>query len=331
MTPPLPPVARAIILRQHGPSSTLCIEDHDPGLPSAGEVLIRHTAIGVNFHDTYVRSGQYQTLPLPGIPGIEAAGVVLELGEEVAGLTVGDRIAYVTSTYGAYATHRTLGASLAVRLPDDIADDVAASMMVRGMTIEMLVGRVHNLRANETILVQAAAGGVGRLLVHYAAKLGARVIGTAGSEEKARIATEAGCDAVIQYRHEDVAEQVMDLTSGRGVDVAYDSVGRDTFDGSITSLKACGHLVMLGQSSGAVDPVPLSVLGAKSLTLSRPILFHYIDSRESLDAMASNLFGAIRDGRLPPLPTRAFPLADVATAHDLLESRETDRAIILIP
>jgi hypothetical protein len=148
----LPPVARAIVLREHGPASSLGIDDHDPGLPGAGEVLVRHTAIGVNFHDTYVRSGQYQTLPLPGIPGIEAAGVVLELGEGVTGLKIGDRITYVNSAYGAYATHRRLAASLAIPLPDDIADDVAASMMVRGMTIEMLVGRVHNLRADETIL-----------------------------------------------------------------------------------------------------------------------------------------------------------------------------------
>jgi NADPH2:quinone reductase len=283
----------AIVLREIGGPQVLRSESVVVGKPAVGELRIRQTAIGVNFHDVYVRSGLYQTLPLPGVPGIEAAGVIEEIGVDVSTFAVGDRIAYVTGQYGAYASERILPARLAVRLPPNISEQVAATVLLKGLTAEMLVREVRPIRPGDIVLVHAAAGNVGRLLCQLAQRLGATVIGTIGSEAKVAVAQRAGCTHTILYRQENFVERVRDITSGRGVDVAYDSVGKDTFQGSLDSLALRGHLVNFGQSSGSVEPFEIAKLAARSNSVTRPILFHYITQRKDLERMAAAVFDAV--------------------------------------
>ena len=324
-------MAEAIILHETGGPQVLTIEGIAVGPPGPGELRVRQTAIGVNFHDVYVRSGLYRTLPLPGIPGIEAAGIVEEVGAGVSGFVAGDRIAYVTARYGAYASERLLPAELAVRLPPGVADDLAATVLLKGLTAEMLLRQVHRVQPGDRILVQAAAGGVGRLLCQWAAHLGATVIGTAGSEEKAELARNAGCQHVILYRRENFVERVHEITDGRGVDVVYDSVGKDTFQGSLESLATFGHLVNFGQSSGSVEPFEVARLAKGSNSLTRPVVFHYVAHRERLEAMAAALFDALSQGILTPEPGKAFPLSQAAAAHADLESRRAPGPLLLVP
>lgn len=321
----------AIVLRETGKPEVLRSESVAVGKPGAGELRIRQSAIGVNFHDVYVRSGLYQTLALPGIPGIEAAGVVEEVGPDVSGFAPGDRIAYVTGQYGAYASERLLPADLAVRLPPGMDERTAATALLKGLTAEMLAREVHQIRPGTSVLVHAAAGGVGRLLCQLARHLGATVIGTAGSPAKAELARGAGCEHTILYRQESFAARVREITGGRGVDIAYDSVGKDTFSGSLESLAVRGHLVSFGQSSGAVEPFEVAKLAARSNSLTRPILFHYIAPRDSLTRMAASVFDAIAQGTLTVEPGRAFPLAEAAVAHGLLESRTASGPLVLVP
>lgn len=321
-------MAEAIVLHELGGPEVLRAQSVEIGVPGPGELRVRQTAVGVNFHDVYVRSGLYRTLPLPGIPGIEAAGIVEEVGDGVSGFAVGDRIAYVTSRYGAYASERLLPAELAVRLPAGIAEDLAATVLLKGLTVEMLLRQVQS---GDHILVQAAAGGVGRLLCQWAAHLGATVIGTVGSEEKAELARNAGCQYVILYRQENVVERVREVTDGRGVDVVYDSVGKDTFQGSLESLATFGHLVNFGQSSGSVEPFEVSRLSRGSNSLSRPVVFHYVAHRERLEAMAAALFDALAQGVLTAEPGKAVPLSQAAAAHDELESRRAPGPLLLVP
>lgn len=323
-------MARAIVLREHGGPEALRVETVEPGAPGPGEVRLRQTAIGVNFHDCYVRSGLYRTLKLPGIPGIEAAGVVEAIGPEVGGLAPGDRVAYVAADYGAYAEARLFPARWLVRLPDAIPDRGAAGFLVKGMTAQILVHRVHPVRAGDFVLVHAAAGGVGQLLCQWAARLGATVIGTVGSPAKAELAARRGCDHVILYRRENVAERVRQITAGAGVAVAYDSVGKDTFAASLECLAPCGHLVNFGQSSGAVEPLAMTALATRSLSVTRPMLYHYIPDPDSLNATAASLFEALGDGTLTVDPPRAFPLDEAAAAHRALEARETTGAVVLV-
>lgn len=230
----------AIVLRQHGGPETLRTEPIDIGTPGPGEIRLRQTAIGVNFHDIYVRSGLYASLTLPGIPGIEAAGIVEAIGPDVTHVRPGDRIAYVTGAYGAYAQERLLPADLALKLPDNVNERTAAALILKGLTARMLLHRVHPISAGDIVLVHAAAGGVGRLLVQWARHLGATVIGTVGSEAKAEEATSCGAHHTILYRQEDFVARVRAITNGRGVDVAYDSVGHDTFQGSLDALALRG-------------------------------------------------------------------------------------------
>ena len=324
-------MAQAIMLREHGGPAVLRAEAIDVPAPGPGELLLRQTAIGVNFHDCYVRSGLYRTLPLPGVPGIEAAGVVEATGPGVTGFAPGDRVAYVTGGYGAYASHRVLPAAIALRLPDDVDDALAASVLLKGLTVEMLVRQVHRVQPGQTILVHAAAGGVGRLLCQWAAHLGATVIGTAGSAAKAEVARAAGCAHVVLYREQDFVAEVKRITGGRGVDAAYDSVGHDTFDGSLECLAMRGHLVNFGQASGAVPPFQVQRLAAKSNSLTRPILFHYIDRRPALEAMAAALFGVLATGAVRAEAGAALPLVEAARAHEVLESRQAEAPLILLP
>jgi NADPH2:quinone reductase len=321
----------AIVLREHGGPEVLRAESVPVGAPGPGELRVRQTAIGVNFHDCYVRSGLYRTLELPGIPGIEAAGVVEAVGPGVAGFAPGDRIGYVTAHYGAYAAERLLPAALAVRLPPGISERTAAAVMLKGLTARMLIHDVHRVAPGETILLHAAAGGVGRLLCQWASRLGATVIGTVGSAEKAAEARRCGAAHTILYREEDVVARVREITGGKGVAVAYDSVGRDTFEASLASLALRGHLVNFGQSSGPVAPFAVSALSAKSNSVTRPMLFHYTVERAALEAMAAALFQALETGVLSPGDAQAYPLAEAAEAHRALESRATVGAALLLP
>ena len=322
---------RAIVIHETGGPERLRWESVPLGSPGPGEVVVRHTAIGVNFHDTYVRSGLYKTLRLPGIPGIEAAGVVERVGDGVTDLTVGDRITYIDATYGAYSEARVLPVRLAVRLPPGVADAVAASLTIKGFTASMLLRSVHRVRAGETILVHAAAGGVGQPLVRWAKHLGATVIATAGSAEKLAIARDCGADHLINYREENFVERVKQLTAERGVDVAYDSVGASTFLGSLECLAFQGLLVNFGQSSGPVAPFSPSLLATRSNGVVRPMVFHYIRDRVALERMAAEVFEAIEKGILRAPTITRIPLDRAPEAHALLESRRSTGPIVLEP
>jgi NADPH2:quinone reductase len=325
----MPPTA--VVIHETGGPEVLKLEPVEIGRPKAGELRIRQTAIGVNFHDVYVRSGLYRTLTLPGIPGVEATGIVEEIGTCVTGFSPGDRVAYTTPNYGAYAQERLISAKDAVVLPDAVGDRLAAAVMVKGMTAQLLVRRVHPVRRGEWMLVHAAAGGVGRLLCQWGRHLGATVVGTVGSDEKAEVARRCGCHFVIHYRRENFVDRVLEFTSGRGVDVAYDSVGKDTFFGSLDALAFFGHLVHFGQSSGPVDLFPVSLLSTKSTTVTRPMCFHYVADRAILDETAAELFHALAEGIVSVENIRHYPLYDVAQAHRDLEGRLTVGSMILVP
>lgn len=321
----------AIVLREFGGPEVLRFEAVSVGAPGPDEVRLRHTAINVNFHDTYVRTGLYKTLPLPGIPGLDAVGVVAAVGARVKHLKRGDRVAYITQAYGAYAEERLIAADRVLPLPDDIDDRTAAATLLRGLTVQMLLSKVHMLKDGELCLVHAAAGGVGRLLCQWATHLGAHVIGTAGNEQKAALAVQSGCKDVILYRQDNFAQRVLELTNGRGVDAVFDSVGKDTFAGSLECLALRGHLINFGQSSGPVEPFAVSRLAQKSNTLSRPLLFHYIEEPVERREMADQVFKALRSGVIVADIGTQFPLRDAAQAHRALELRATTGSTILIP
>ena len=313
--------SEAIVLRTPGGPETLVLEAIDVAVPGPGQLLIRQSAASVNFHDVYVRSGSYQTLPLPGIPGLEAVGRVEALGEGVTQFAVGDRVAYISRNYGAYARLRVIDEVLAVPVPEGIDDGVATAWFLKGLTAQALVDDVEPVHPGSVVLAQAAGGGVGQLVARMAKLRGATVIGTAGSPEKIEIARAAGCDHVIAYREADVATGVLELTGGRGVDVAFDAVGKDTFEGSLAALALKGHLVHYGQASGAIPPFDLSRLGAKSAKVSRPFLWPYIQPREKLLSASASLFAAIAAGQLPLTLGGRFPLAEAGAAHAALEAR----------
>tara|TARA_R100000049_G_C1941818_1_gene86107 strand:- start:889 stop:1851 length:963 start_codon:yes stop_codon:yes gene_type:complete len=320
-----------MIMHEAGGPQVLRPETVTVGEPGPGQVRLKQTAIGVNFHDIYVRSGLYQTLTLPGIPGLEAAGVVEAVGEGVTAFAAGDRVAYTSGNYGAYADQRLIDAGRLVRLPDDIDDVLVAGMMVRGLTARILLTDVFPVRDGSVILVQAAAGGVGQLLCQWARHLGATVIGTVGSQDKAERARRHGCHHVILYREQNVVDTVKQLTDGRGVDVAYDSVGKDTFYDSLACLAPRGHLVNFGQSSGPVEPLAMPRLAAGSFTVVRPMLGHYTADPADRDAAADAFFQALRDGILTPDDPVRYALQDVGQAHDDMEARRTHGAVVLMP
>lgn len=322
-------MASAIVIRRYGGPEVLDIEGSAVGEPGSGEVLLRQTAVGVNFHDIYVRSGQYRTLDLPGVPGIEAVGVVARCGPGVEHLREGQRVGYVTPRYGAYADERILDASLAVALPDALDDAAAASVLLKGLTACMLLRHVHVVQPGDAVLVHAAAGGVGQILCGWARHLGARVIGTVGSADKAAVARRAGADEVILHRDGDVPSRVAEFTGGEGVAAAYDAIGRDTFAGSLASLAKRGTLVNYGQASGPVEPFAPSALAARSNAVARPIVFHYVERRAMLDAMAGELFAAVAAGVVRPATGLVLPLSRAGEAHRALEARETTGAVVL--
>lgn len=322
----------AIVMHAPGGPEVLQWEPITVPAPQPHEVLLRHTAVGVNFHDAYVRSGLYQTLALPGIPGLEAAGVVQAVGAAVTGLRPGDRVAYLTRQYGAYAEQRTIDADLLVPLPDGVSDAVAAASLLKGLTAHMLVHSVYPVRQGDWVLVHAAAGGVGSLLCQWASHLGAQVIGTVGSAQKVPAARAAGCAHVVLYREEDFVARVREITGGAGVQVAYDSVGKDTFFGSLDCLAPCGHLANFGQASGPVPPFEVARLFPKSNVLSRPSVFQHVRTPQLLRSAAARVFDAFAHGELRTHEEGlVFPLQEAARAHEALESRERTQSIVLQP
>jgi NADPH2:quinone reductase len=320
----------AIRIHQTGGPEVLRLEDVPVGRPAPGEVRVRQTAVGVNYVDVYHRSGVYP-LPLPAGIGCEAAGVVEELGAGVTHLRAGDRVASVTGP-GSYAAERILPGDRLVKLPDGIDDRTAAGAMLKGLTVQALVRRTYPVKAGDAVLVHAAAGGVGTIMVQWLKALGATVIATVGTDEKAKLARKNGADHVIVYTREKFPERVKELTGGAGVAVVYDSVGKATFEGSLDSLRPMGLMVTFGNASGSVPPFDPAVLSRKgSLFLTRPTVFSYIAKREDLERGAAELFEVIRGGKVRIEVTRALPLGDAAEAHRLLEGRATTGSLVLLP
>jgi NADPH2:quinone reductase len=316
-------------VRAGGPDVLEAIDVPRPS-PAPGQVLVRHEAIGLNFIDTYQRSGLYP-MRYPAVLGQEAAGVVEALGEGVSAFKSGDRVAY-SGQGGAYAEYQVVPAARVLHLPDGVSFEVAAASLLKGMTTEFLLRRCHPLRAGETILAHAAAGGVGTLLVQWAKAIGATVIGTVGSAEKAELAKRLGCDHVILYREEDVPARVKQITGGAGVPVAYDSVGKDTFEMTMASLARRGLFVSFGNASGAVPAFePLRLSRAGSLYFTRPTMADYTATRAELEESAGALFGMIASGKLTIEIGQRFKLADARKAHEALESRQTIGATVLLP
>ena len=325
-------MSKAIKIHAQGGPEVLSYEENDPGRPGPGQVLVRHTAIGLNFLDTYYRSGLYPAPNgLPLIPGGEAAGQVVEVGEGVDGLKTGDRIAYTTQL-GAYAEERVVPADRLLKVPDGVTDEQAAAMMLKGLTAAYLLLRTYKVQKGETVLFHAAAGGVGLLFGQWAKHLGATVIGTAGSPDKVELALAHGFDHVIDYRKQDFVAEVNRLTDGRKCDVVYDSVGNDTFAGSLDCLRPLGMLVSFGQSSGPIPPFNLAVLSQKgSLFLTRPTLFSYIAKRSELESLSAALFDVVAKGIVDVKINQRFTLADAGKAHEALEARKTTGTTILVP
>jgi NADPH2:quinone reductase len=312
-----------------GPEVLRLVALPDPA-PGPAQIVVQVQAAGLNFIDVYHRTGLYPN-PLPLVPGMEGAGVVLEAGADVAGLRPGDRVAW-TGVLGSYAERLLLPAERAFLVPHGVTTRTAAALMLQGMTAQYLSTSTFPLKKGDTCLVHAAAGGVGHLLVQMAKQRGARVIGTVSTEEKAALAKEAGADEVILYTREDFLEAVRRLTDGRGVDVVYDSVGKTTAEKSIDCLRPLGSIVFFGNASGPVPPIDPLVLSRKgSLFLTRPNLVHYIADRPSLEARAGDVLGAAAAGRLRVRIHRTYPLADAAEAHRALEGRQTAGKVLLLP
>jgi NADPH2:quinone reductase len=301
------------------------------GEPGPGQVRLRHLAIGLNYIDTYHRSGLYPLPPLPVVLGLEGAGEVLAVGEGVSGLAVGERVAYV-GALGAYSQERVVDAERLVPLPEGISPEVAAASLLKGMTAEYLLRRTHPVQRGETILIHAAAGGVGLLACQWAHALGARVIGTVSSDDKARLAAEHGCDHPIVYTREDFVARVKELTGGAGVPVVYDSVGQETFDGSLRCLRRRGLLASFGQSSGPVPPFDLQKLSrGGSLFLTRPTLFDYTATRAELLDCARAFFDTVLAGTVRVEIRQRYPLAEARRAHEDLHARRTVGSSVLVP
>ena len=321
---------RAILVEKTGGPEVLKEVEIELEPPGPGEALIRHHAVGVNFIDTYQRSGLY-AVPLPAVLGSEAAGVVEEVGPGVD-LAPGTRVAYASAGIGAYAEARVLSAERLVPLPDGVSEETAAAALLKGMTVEYLIRRTYAVKAGETVLFHAAAGGVGLIACQWLKALGARVIGTVSSDEKAALARAHGCDETIVYTREDVATRVHELTGGRGVPVVYDSVGKATVPASLDCLAPRGLLVSFGNASGKPDPLDLLTLSSKgSLFVTRPTLGHYVATRGELLASSGALFEELRSGRLEVHIDRRLRLSEAAEAHRALESRKTRGSLLLVP
>jgi NADPH2:quinone reductase len=325
-------MAHAIRIHETGSPEVMRWEEVAVGQPGPGEVRLRHVAVGLNFADTYFRSGLYP-MPLPGGMGVEAAGIVEAVGSGVTNVTPGDRVTYTgfLNTLGAYSTERLIPAAPLIKLPDGIDCETAAAMTMRGLTSAYLLRRIWPLQAGETILVHAAAGGVGLILCQWAKLLGLTVIGTVSTEEKAAVARAHGCDHIVYYKREDVAKRVRELTNGVGVSVVYDSVGKDTFDASLDSLKRRGLLVCVGTASGKIPPFDPAILAKKgSAYVTRSALADYIVDPEEKAALAAEIFGHVVAGRIRIGINQRYSLQDAVQAHRDLESRKTTGSSVFV-
>ncbi len=324
-------MVKAIRIHEPGGPEVMKLEDVDLAAPGAGEVQIQHTAIGLNYIDTYHRSGLYP-LPLPSGIGMEGAGTVAAIGDGVSGIAVGDRVAYAAPPPGSYAEARNLDVNKVVKVPSSVEDKMAAAMMLQGLTVQYLIRQIYRVGPGDTILIHAAAGGVGLILCQWAKHLGATVIGTVGSDEKAALAKANGCDHPIVYTRENFVERVAEITGGAKVPVVYDSIGKDTWPQSLDCLAPTGMMVSFGQASGPIAPVDLGIFAQKgSLKFTRPTLMTYTAKKEDLDAMAADLFDVVGKGAVKVAVNQEYALADAVQAHLDLEGRKTTGSTILIP
>ena len=325
-------MSHAIVIHEPGDPEVMRWEDLSVGDPGEGEARIRHTAVGLNYIDVYFRTGLYKAPQLPFTPGMEGVGVVEAVGPGVTVVEPGDRVAYVATPPGAYCEARVLPADRLVRLPEAISDETAAAMMLKGMTSWYLLHRSYPVKAGDAVLIHAAAGGVGLIACQWAKLLGATVIGTVGTDDKAGQARAHGCDHPINYNTEDFVARVREITGGEGVAAVYDSVGKSTFMHSLDCLRVRGTLVSFGQSSGPLEPLELGVLAAKgSLYVQRPTLFHHIAARADLEAAAGSLMQQVSDGRIRIEVNHRFALREAAEAHRELEARRTTGSTVLLP
>ena len=325
-------MAKAVRMHQTGGPEVLRLEDIDVGEPGPGQVRLRHVAVGLNYADTYFRNGTYP-MPLPAGMGVEASGVVQAVGEGVTNVAVGDRVTYTgfLNTLGAYSTERLIPAAPLIKLPDNIAFETAAAMTMRGLTSAYLLRRIHDFQAGDTLLLHAAAGGVGLIVSQWAKLLGITVIGTVSTEEKAEVARAHGCAHTINYSHEDVAKRVRELTDGVGVNVVFDSVGKNTFMASLDSLKRRGLMVCVGTASGPIEGFNPNLLAMKgSLYLTRPALADYIADPAEKAALAAEVFGHVGAGRIQIEINQHYALEDAQQAHRDLESRKTTGSSIFV-
>ena len=324
-------MTHTIRFHRTGGPEVLQWEEVSVGEPGPGEARVRHAAVGLNFIDTYHRSGLYP-VPLPSGIGLEGAGTVEALGPGVAHLQVGDRVAYAGGPLGAYSEARLIPADRLIRLPDSLSFETGAAMMLQGLTAAYLLRRTYRVQKGDTVLIHAAAGGVGLIACQWAKALGASVIGTVSTEAKAELARAHGCDHPILYTREDFARRVRDITGGEGVPVVYDGIGKDTFAGSLDSLRPLGTMVSFGNASGPVgliDPLLLSQKG--SLFFTRPTLMHYTARRADLEALATELLGVVTSGQVKIEVNQRFPLQQAAAAHIALEGRQTTGSTVLLP
>ena len=324
-------MTKAIRMNRTGGPEVMEYVDVEVGEPGPGEARVRHEAIGINFIDVYFRTGLYPH-PLPSGLGMEGAGVVEAIGEGVTEVKVGDRVAYAGRPLGSYAESRIMPSSILLRLPDNVDFDTGAAMMLQGLTVQYLLNRTYKVKAGDTILFHAAAGGVGLIACQWAKAIGANLIGTVGSDEKGALAKAAGAAHVINYNTENFVERVKEITNGEKVPVVYDSIGKDTFIGSLDCLQPLGMMVSFGSASGPVPPFSLAELASRgSLFVTRPTLFSYAAKRADLEAMAADLFEMVSSGKVKIDIRQRYRLADAAQAHIELEARKTTGSSILIP
>ncbi|GHF15537.1 quinone oxidoreductase [Kordiimonas sediminis] len=314
-----------------GGPDVLAAKDVTLETPSAGMVKIQQTAIGLNYIDTYHRTGLYP-VPFPFTPGLEAAGIITEIGADVTGFQVGDRVTYPAGPLGAYASERLIPAANIVKIPEGVSDEDAAALMLKGCTVEYLTYRTYPVKEGDTVLFHAAAGGVGLIACQWLSARGVTVIGTVGTDAKAELAKANGCHHTINYSKENFTDKVMEITNGEGVPVVYDSVGKDTFMGSLDCLQRRGTMVTYGNATGPVDPIPPGLLAVKgSLFLTRPTLMDYVATREDLELCTGRVFSAIKDGSIKSDIRQRYALKDAVQAHKDLEARKTSGQTILLP